>query len=67
MGEDSTGVAPVPGEIVDTVYGRQRVTAVIDMPLIEPTIYLRPEHGGQEWSVPVAQFARVRTDHSDTP
>lgn len=60
MSEGSVEVAPVPGETVDTVYGRQRVTAVIEMPLLEPTVYLQSVDGGQEWSVSVAQFSNLR-------
>lgn len=65
MKRDSAQAAPIPGETVETVRGRQRVTAVIEMPLIEPTVYLQPEDGGQEWSIPVAQFATLLVAHED--
>ncbi|MGA4545622.1 hypothetical protein ACPA54_37095 [Uniformispora flossi] len=59
MSKNHTEAAPVPGETVETVYGRQRVTAVIEMPLLEPTVYLQSVDGGQEWSVSVAQFSNL--------
>lgn len=59
MSGEHAEIEPVPGEIVETVYGRQRVTAVIDMPLLEPMVYLQAVDGGSEWSVPVAQFSRL--------
>lgn len=59
MSNDGVAVMPVPGEFVETVYGRQRITAVIEMPLLEPTVYLRAEDGAAEWSVPLSQFAQL--------
>lgn len=55
----TTATPPEVGMILDTVYGRQQVMDVLELLHEEPTVYLRPEQGGREWTVPVAEFGRV--------
>ncbi|MGW0663845.1 hypothetical protein [Streptodolium elevatio] len=51
--------APDVGAVLDTVYGRQRVMDVLNVPYDRPTVYLRPERGGLEWTVAVAELPNV--------
>lgn len=53
---------PAVGDIVDTVYGRQQVMDVLDLPYDEPTMFFRPERGGREWCVALGQLDRVLVD-----
>lgn len=57
------GAKPEPpevGAVVMTVYGRQRIMDVLKLPdEQQPMVYLRPEHGGTEWTVPVADLGKV--------
>jgi hypothetical protein len=45
--------------ILDAVNGRQQVMDIVDFPHDRPTVYLRPEHGGLEWTVAVADLGRL--------
>jgi hypothetical protein len=52
--------SPRIGVIVDTVeHGRQQVMDVLSLPFEEPMVFLRPERGGREWTVPLARFGAV--------
>lgn len=54
------GSMPEIGAVVDTFnHGRQQVMDVIGLPYDEPTVFLRPECGGREWTVPVSALGRV--------
>lgn len=54
------GGTPEIGAVVDTFHhGRQQVMDVIGLPYDEPTVFLRPERGGCEWTVPVSALGRV--------
>lgn len=50
---------PAVGAVLDTVYGRQQVMDVLGHPHDRPTVYLRPERGGTEWTVAVAELPGV--------
>lgn len=51
---------PEIGTIVETVErGRQQVMDVLDLPIDGKTVFLRPVHGGLEWTVPASALARV--------
>lgn len=51
---------PEIGAVLGTIHGRQQVMAVMQLASDEPNlVYLRPEHGGIEWTVPVDDLARV--------
>ena len=51
--------APQIGTLLDTIYGRARVMDVLRLPDEPPTVYLRPERGGCEWTVTVDQLSKV--------
>lgn len=54
---------PEIGAVVDTFgHGRQQVMDVVGLPYDEPTVFLRPERGGCEWTVPVSALGRVVRD-----
>ncbi|WP_436773704.1 hypothetical protein [Yinghuangia sp. YIM S09857] len=50
---------PAVGAVLDTVYGRQQVMDVLGHPHDRPTVYLRPERSGSEWTVAVAELPGV--------
>lgn len=50
---------PEVGAVLATIYGPQRVTDILDMPFDKPTVFLRPERGGAEWTVTVAELPTV--------
>ncbi|NUU24052.1 MAG: hypothetical protein HOV68_21505 [Streptomycetaceae bacterium] len=51
--------APEIGIVLDTIqHGRQQVMDILGAP-DEPTVYLRPEHGGLEWTVPLSGLWRL--------
>lgn len=51
---------PAIGTVVETYrHGRQQVMDVMGLPFPEQTVFLRPEGGGREWTVPVSGLARV--------
>lgn len=55
-----TSDTPAIGTVVETFHhGRQQVMDVMGPPFPEQTVYLRPERGGREWTVPVSGLARV--------
>lgn len=55
---------PAIGAVLDTIYGRQTVMDIIGTAPAEAdraTVYLRPEGGGLEWSVPLSSYAAILT------
>lgn len=50
---------PAVGTVLDTVYGQQRVMDVMRYPHNRPTVYLRAEGGGTEWTIALADLASV--------
>ncbi|WTW98237.1 hypothetical protein OG216_35040 [Streptomycetaceae bacterium NBC_01309] len=51
---------PSAGEILETIYGRQRVIDIVcGVPHRGPTVHFRPERGGSEWQVDIAQLSEV--------
>ncbi|WP_436787926.1 hypothetical protein [Yinghuangia sp. YIM S10712] len=56
------GSVPEIGAIVETVdWGRQQVMDVLPQRDHGATVYLRPEGGGLEWTVPVSALPRFLT------
>ncbi|MCF2532503.1 hypothetical protein [Yinghuangia soli] len=55
----AANLSPPIGCILNTIYGRQRVMDLLDPPHGRPTLYLRPERGGTEWTVLATELHRV--------
>lgn len=60
----TSAVAPRVGDVVDTIYGKQQVMDVLDLPYDEPTMFFRPEHGGREWCVAIGQLSHVLVERA---
>lgn len=58
----AAGTPHVPeiGTVFDTIeHGRQQVMDVMWLGDVGATVYLRPEGGGIEWTVPLSGLARL--------
>jgi hypothetical protein len=62
---DDAAVVVEIGSVVDTAQGRAEVMDVLDLD-DGATVFLRPEHGGIEWTVPLSELARGLAGPADS-